>query len=65
MTGSVTLPPTRSLRSRLKETWFGGQVADSELLNEVKMLPIRISNSGAARALKQALVLPRGSKPLL
>ena len=52
MTGSVTLPPTRSLRSRLKETWFGGQVADSELLNEVKMLPIRIINSGAARALK-------------
>ena len=52
MTGSVTLPPTLSLRSRLKETWFGGQVADSELLNEVKMLPIRIINSGAARALK-------------
>eukprot|EP00434_Breviolum_minutum_P037054 symbB.v1.2.032844.t1/scaffold3995.1/size82977/8 len=35
-------------------TWGGEQVADSELLNEVKMLPIRIINSGAARALKHA-----------
>ena len=38
------------------------QGADSELLNEVKMLPIRIINSGAARALKhvtdQSLSIP-------
>ena len=52
LTGSVTLPPTRFLRDRLKATWGGEQVADPELLNEVKMLPIRIINSGAARALK-------------
>ena len=52
MTGSVTLPPTHLLRDRLKATWVGEQGADSELLNEVKMLPIRIINSGAARALK-------------
>ena len=37
---------------RVKTTWEGEQGADSELLNEVKMLPIRIVNSGAARALK-------------
>ena len=52
LTGSVTLPPTSLLRDRLKATWGGEQVADPELLNEVKMLPIRIINSGAARALK-------------
>ena len=52
LTGSVTLPPTHLLRDRLKATWAGEQGADSELLNEVKMLPIRIINSGAARALK-------------
>ena len=52
LTGSVTLPPTHLLRDRLKATWGGEQGADSELLNEVKMLPIRIINSGAARALK-------------
>ena len=51
-TGSVTLPPIRLLRDRLKETWIGEHVADPELLNEVKMLPIRIINSGATRALK-------------
>ena len=50
-TGSVTLPPIRLLRDRLKETWIGEHVADPELLNEVKMLPIRIINSGATRAL--------------
>ena len=52
LTGSVTLPPTHLLRDRLKATWVGEQGADSKLLNEVKMLPIRIINSGAARALK-------------
>ena len=53
MTGSVTLPPTRLLRGRLKETWAGDQAADPEpSLYEVKMLPIRVINSGAARALK-------------
>ena len=53
MTGSVTLPPTRLLRGRLRETWAGDQVADPEpSLDEVKMLPIRVINSGAARALK-------------
>ena len=53
MTGSVTLPPTHLLRGRLKETWAGDQVADPEpSLDEVKMLPIRVINSGAARALK-------------
>ena len=52
LTGSVTFPPTRFLRDRLKATWGGEQVVDPELLNEVKMLPIRIINSGAARALK-------------
>ena len=52
LTGSVTLPPAHLLRDRLKATWGGEQGADSELLNEVKMLPIRIINSGAARALK-------------
>ena len=52
LTGSVTLPPTHLLRDRLKATWVGEQGADPELLNEVKMLPIRIINSGAARALK-------------
>eukprot|EP00434_Breviolum_minutum_P037644 symbB.v1.2.033388.t1/scaffold4123.1/size58836/8 len=36
---------------RLKETWIGEHVADPELLNEVKMVPIRIINSGATRAL--------------
>ena len=36
MTGSVTLPPTRLLRGRLRETWAGNQAADSELsLDEV------------------------------
>ena len=52
LTGSVTLPPTHLLRDRLQATWVGEQGADSKLLNEVKMLPIRIINSGAARALK-------------
>ena len=53
MTGSVTLPPTHLLRSRLRETWAGVQVADPESSrDEVKMLPIRVINSGAARALK-------------
>ena len=53
MTGSVTLPPTHLLRGRLKETWAGDQSAAPEpLLHEVKMLPIRVINSGAARALK-------------
>ena len=53
MTGSVTLPPTRLLRGRLRETWAGDQVADPELsLDEVKTLPIRVMKSGAARALK-------------
>ena len=51
MTGSVTLP--HLLRGRLKETWAGDQVADPEpFLQEVKMLPIKVINSGAARALK-------------
>ena len=61
-TGSVTLPPIRLLRDRLKETWIGEHVADPELLNEVKMLPIRTINSGATRALKhltdQSLSIP-------
>ena len=52
LTGSVTLPPAQVLRDRLQATWVGEQGADSKLLNEVKMLPIRIINSGAARALK-------------
>ena len=53
MTGSVTLPPTHLLRGRLRETWAGDQVADPDpSLAEVKMLPIRIINSGAACALK-------------
>ena len=53
MTGSVTLPPTHLLRSRLRETWAVDQSAAPEpLLKEVKMLPIRVINSGATRALK-------------
>ena len=53
MTGSVTLPPTHLLRSRLRETWAVDQFAAPEpSLNEVKMLPIRVINSGAARTLK-------------
>ena len=47
------------LRDRLKATWVGEQGADSELLNEVKMLPIRIINSGAARALKHVPPMDR------
>ena len=53
MTGSVTLPPTRLLRGRLRETWTGDHIAEPELsLDEVKMLPIRVINTRAARALK-------------
>jgi len=62
MTGSVTLPPTLYLRNRLRETWIGEQVSGPELLHEIKMLPIRVINSGAARALKhvtsQGLCVP-------
>ena len=64
LTGSVTLPHTHLLRDRLKATWRGEQSADSELLNEVKMLPIRIINSEAALT-DQNLSIPHGSKPLL
>ena len=53
MTGSVTLPPTHLLRGRLRETWAGDQGTDPDpSFDEVKMLPIRIINCGAARALK-------------
>ena len=52
MTGSVTLPPTMVLRNRLKTTWDNALVSCPELLQEIKMLPIRIINSGAARALE-------------
>ena len=52
MTGSVTLPPTHLLRSRLRETWAGDQVDSEPSIDEVKMLPIRVINCGAARALK-------------
>ena len=53
LTGSVTLPPTHVLRGRLRETWAGTQAADpAPLREEVKMLPIRVINSGAAKALK-------------
>ena len=51
-TGSVTLPPTIVLRNRLKTTWDNALVSCPELLQEIKMLPIRIINSGAARALE-------------
>ena len=53
MTGSVTLPPTRLLRGRLREIWTGDHIAAPELsFDEVKMLPIRVINTGAAQALK-------------
>ena len=53
MTGSVTLPPTRLLRGRLREIWTGDHIAAPELsFDEAKMLPIRVINTGAARALK-------------
>ena len=53
MTGSETLPPTHVLRGWLRETWEGNQVADpAPIREEVKMLPIRVINSGAAQALK-------------
>ena len=65
MTGSVTLPPTRLLRGRLRETWAGEQVADPQLsLDEVKMLPIRVINSGAARALKHVTDKGLGIPPV-
>ena len=52
MTGSVTLPPTVDLRNRLRATWINALASSPELLHETKMLPIRVINSGAARALK-------------
>ena len=53
MTGSVTLLSTHVLRGRLRETWESNRVADHVSLREkVKMLPIRVINSGAAQALK-------------
>ena len=53
MTGSVTLPPTRLPRGRLREIWTGDHIAAPELsFDEVKMLPIRVINTGAAQALK-------------
>ena len=63
MTGSVTLPPTLYLRNRLRETWIGEQVSGPELLHEIKMLPIRVINSGAARALKHATTQGLGVPP--
>ena len=53
MTGSVTLPPTRLLRGRLREIWTGDHITAPELSSdEVKMLPIRVINTGAPQALK-------------
>ena len=52
MTGSVTLPPTMVLRNRLKTTWDNALVSCPELLQEIKMLSIRIINSGTARTLE-------------
>ena len=64
MTGSVTLPPTHVLRGRLRETWEGNQVADpAPLREEVKMLPIRVINSGAAQALKHVTDCGLGIPP--
>ena len=64
MTGSVTLPPTHVLRGRLRETWEGNRVADpAPLREEVKMLPIRVINSGAAQALKHVTDCGLGVPP--
>ena len=71
MTGSETLPPTHVLRGWLRETWEGNQVANpAPLREEVKMLPIRVINSGAVQALQHVtecgLGIPiLGSKLLL
>ena len=64
MTGSVTPPPTHVLRGRLRETWEGNRVADpAPLREEVKMLPIRVINSGAAQALKHVTDCGLGVPP--
>ena len=61
--------PYRLLRGRLREIWTGDHItAPEQSSDEVKMLPIRVINTGAAQALKhvthKGLYLPRGSKPL-
>ena len=64
ITGSVTLPPTHVLRGRLRETWESNGVADPvPLREEVKMLPIRVINSGAAQALKHVTDCGLGIPP--
>ena len=56
--------PTHALRGWLRETSEGNQGADlSPLREEVKMLPIRIINSGAAQALKHVTECGLGIPP--
>ena len=64
MTGSETLPPTHVLRGWLWETWEDNQVVNpAPLREEVRMLPIRVINSGAVQALKHVTECGLGIPP--
>ena len=64
VTNSPSLPPTQILRSKLRVEWGGSPEMDTDVVKEaVKMLPIRVINSGAFSALKYLVDSQLGTPP--